>query len=99
MKKPLLIVLACLLCFFAGYFAGIKSKPVSKGINAPYRMRQLPKRIIMPNRIPPRIPKNIPSVNKLPNKPATVPAAASKTKSTVQTAKTASATNTAAKTK
>ena len=26
MKKPLLILLICLLCFFVGYFAGMKSK-------------------------------------------------------------------------
>lgn len=65
MKKPLLIVLACLLCFFAGYFAGIKSKPVSKGMNAPYRMRQLPKRTIPAIKNLNKLPATITPKNKI----------------------------------
>jgi len=64
MKKILLIALACLLCFFAGYFAGIKSKPATKNLNYPYRMRTVPRRIA------PKVPRmqvKVPAPNKLQN--------------------------------
>jgi len=62
MKKPLLILLACLLCFFVGYFAGMKSKPINKHSNNRYRMGTIQKSPIPHN----RIPLNIQNINKMP---------------------------------
>lgn len=64
MKKPLLIILACLLCFFAGYFAGSKPRPVNKRFNTPFKMRTIPKRP-MPYK---RIPTNIQKINNISGK-------------------------------
>jgi hypothetical protein len=61
MKKILLVVLACLLCFFAGYFAGSKSRPVNKRFSNPYRPITMPRRIIIP-----KLPNNVSAIRKLP---------------------------------
>jgi hypothetical protein len=65
MKKPLLIVLACLLCFFIGYYAGGKSKPVNKRFNNPYRMGTMPKRTIPAIKNLNKLPATITPKNKI----------------------------------
>lgn len=88
LRKTLLIVLACLLCFFIGYFAGSKSRSMSRGFNNPYRVNA--KRIIKRNKIP-GIQKTIATLNsQLPNKtnttiPKTKSNAQSKTSSVAKT--------------
>ncbi len=81
MKKILLIALACILCFFIGYYSGSKSKPVNKRFNTPYRMQSMPKRILTHNKLPNKISRNIPTGNKLSKNMSNVSSTISKTKS------------------
>jgi hypothetical protein len=79
MKKPLLILLICLLCFFVGYFAGMKSKPIKRHLNNTYRMGTIPRNPIPRN----GMPLNIQNINKMPAA-TNIPKPAAKNKINIQ---------------
>jgi len=71
MKKTLLIVLACLLCFFAGYFVNSKLKNKNIRYTNPYSRPNIARQIASP-RIP-KPPIKLQVVNKLPDRPNVLP--------------------------
>jgi hypothetical protein len=70
MKKVLLMLLIAVICFFAGYITGIKSKPVHKRLINPYKIPP-----IKMQRRTPDIPltKTIKKVNYVPKPTENIP--------------------------